>query len=53
MMSDSFLYSFYDAVMMSELLNWCYAVRQPSGIGLKSEAVLSVGTSMALLVNVA
>ena len=30
---------------MSELLHWCYAVRQHSGIGSKSEAVLSVGLS--------
>ena len=51
MISDSFLYSGDDAAMMSELLHWCYTARQYSGVGLKSEAVLSVGTLMALLLN--
>ena len=46
------VYSGDDAVMMSELLHWYYAARQYSGIGSKSKAVLSVGTSMALLLNV-
>ena len=52
-MSDSFLdlYSGDNAVMMSELLYWCYTVRQHSGIGWKSKAVLSIETSMALLLN--
>ena len=48
MMSDSFLYSGDDAVMMSELQYCHVAVRQHSNIRSESEALLSVGTSMAL-----
>ena len=48
MMSDNFLYSSDDAVMMSELEHCCVTVRQHSGIGSESKAGLPVGTSMAL-----
>ena len=48
MMSDSFLYSGDDAVMMSELQHYCVAVRECSGVSSGSEAGLSVGTSLAL-----
>ena len=48
MMSDSFLYSGDDTVMMSELQLCCVAAGQHRGVGSKSKAVLSVGTSMAL-----
>ena len=47
-MSDSFLYSGDDAVMMSELQHCHVAVRECSGISSDSKAGLSVGTSMAL-----
>ena len=48
MMSDSFLYSGDDAVMMSELQRCCVAARECSGVSSESEAGLSVGTSLAL-----
>ena len=48
MMSDSFLYSGDDAVMMSELQHCRVAVRECSGISSESKAGLSVGTSLAL-----
>ena len=47
-MSDSFLYSCDDTVMMLELQHCCVTGRQHSGIGSESEAGLPVGTSMAL-----
>ena len=47
-MSDSFLYSGDDAVMMSELQRCCVAVMERSGVSSESEVVLSIGTSMAL-----
>ena len=47
MMYDSFLYSDDDAVMMSELQRCHIAVRECSGVSSGSEALLSVGTSMA------
>ena len=48
MMSDSFLYSGDDAVMMSELQHCCIAESEHSGVSSESEAGLSVGISMAL-----
>ena len=48
MMSDSFLYSGDDAVMMSELQDYHVATRQHSSVSSESKARLSVGTSMAL-----
>ena len=48
MISDSFLYSGDDEVMMSELQHYCVAVKKCSGISSESEAGLSVGTSMPL-----
>ena len=48
MMSDSFLYSGDDAVMMSELQYCHVAVGQHSGMSSERETGLSVGTSMAL-----
>ena len=48
MMSDTFLYSGNDAVMMSELQRCHVAARHHSGVGSESEAGLSVGTSVAL-----
>ena len=48
MMSDSFLYSGDDAVMMSELQHCCVAARECSGVSSERETVLSVGTSLAL-----
>ena len=47
-MSDSFLYSGDDAVMMSELQHCCVASKKHSGISSESETGLSVGTAMAL-----
>ena len=47
-MSDSFLYSGDDAVMMSELQPCCVAAREHCGVSSESKAGLSVGTSMAL-----
>ena len=44
MMSDSFLYSGDDVVMMSELQHFCVTVRQCSSITSEGEAGLSVGT---------
>ena len=48
MMSDSFLYSGDDALMMSELQHCHVDARECSGISSEREAGLSVGTSMAL-----
>ena len=48
MMSDSFLYSGDDTVMMSELQRCRVAARECSGISSESKARLSVGTSLAL-----
>ena len=47
MMSDRFLYSGDDAVMMSELQHCHVPARQCSGIGSESKAGLSVRTSLA------
>ena len=47
-MSDSFLYSGDDAMMMSELQRCHVAARECSGVSSESEAGLSVGTSLAL-----
>ena len=47
-MSDSFLYSGDDAVMMSDLQHCHVAVGQHSGMSSERETGLSVGTSMAL-----
>ena len=47
-MSDSFLYSGDDTVMMSELQRYCVAARECSGVSSDSEAGLSKGTSLAL-----
>ena len=49
MISDSFLYSGDDAVMMLELQHCCVATRENSGISSDSESELSVETSMALV----
>ena len=48
MMSDSFIYSGDDAVMMSELQHCHVAVRECSGVSSESEAGMSGGTSLAL-----
>ena len=48
MMSDSFLYSGDEAVMMSELQHCRVVARECSGISSESEAGLSVVTSIAL-----
>ena len=48
-MSESFLYSGDDAVMMSELQHSHVTARQHSSISSHSEAGLSVGTSVALV----
>ena len=47
MMSDSFLYSSDDAVMMPELQHCHVAARECGSISSESKAGLSVGTSMA------
>ena len=44
MMSDSFLYSGDDAVMMSELQHCCVAARECSGVSSESEAGHITGT---------
>ena len=46
MISDSFLYSGDDAMMISEPQHCHVAVREHSGISSMGEAGLSVGTSM-------
>ena len=48
MMSDNFLYSGDDAVMIAERQHCRVAVREHSGIHSESETGLSVGISMAL-----
>ena len=48
MMSNSFLFSGDDAVMMSELQHCHVAVRECSGVSSESKAGLSAGTSMVL-----
>ena len=48
-MSDNFLYSSDNAVMLLELQCYLVTVRQHSGVSSESESGLSVGTSMALV----
>ena len=48
MMSDSFLYSGDNKVIMSELQYCNVAARQCSGVSSENKAGLSVGTSMTL-----
>ena len=45
-MSNSFLYSGDDAVMMSELQHCRVAARECSGVSSESDTGLSVGTSI-------